>query len=146
MPSPIDHPPTDAAGSTDTEPWGWTRQHTLGIALILTATLVFLAINYARNPWRLDDPLVIVNGQPVALDQQLDPNSAPWPSLARLPHVGETLARRLVAYRQENAAADGIVFHNLDDLEKIGGFGPKTREGLREYLKFPAKPRNPLTP
>ncbi len=123
----------------DREPWGWTRTHRIGIAILLTAMLIFLAVNLYRHPYRLDDSVVVIDGQRVTLEQQIDPNSADWPSLARLPHIGESLAKLLVTYRQQHIAAapDGIVFHTLDDLEKIGGFGQKTREGLRPYLIFP---------
>jgi hypothetical protein len=131
-------PPTP---SPQPEPWGWTRTHQIGIATLLAILLMFLVVIYHRNPARLDDPVVVVDGQRVDLEQQLDPNVADWPSLARLPHIGESLARRLVDYRQANAAisADGKAFHSLDDLEKVGGFGPKTRQGLQPYLKFPTE-------
>ena len=133
MPTPSD------SSSPDPEPWGWTRAHRVSLAILLTLALGILTFDYLRHPYRLDDPAVVIDGQPASLEQQLDPNTADWPSLARLPHVGETLARRLVAFRDQNKDASTPAFQSLDDLDKVGGFGPKTRESLRPYLKFPAR-------
>jgi hypothetical protein len=133
---------TPSPDAPEPEPWGWTRTHQIGIAMLLAMTLLFFGVIYHRNPARLDDSVVVVDGRRVELEQQIDPNTADWPSLARLPHIGESLARRLVEYRQSNAGASpgGVAFHTLEDLDKVGGFGPKTREVLRPYLKFPAQP------
>jgi competence protein ComEA len=60
---------------------------------------------------------------------QVDLNAAPWPELAQLPGIGETLARRIVASR----VADGP-FLDQRDLMRVQGIGPRTLEGLEPYL------------
>jgi competence protein ComEA len=60
---------------------------------------------------------------------QVDVNQAPWPELAQLPGIGETLAKRIVELRE----TDGP-FVDHGDLERVRGIGPKTLEGMKPYL------------
>lgn len=59
----------------------------------------------------------------------VDVNRAPWMELAQLPGVGETLARRMVEYRQEHGP-----FHSLEQLRQVRGMGPKTFEKIAGHL------------
>jgi competence protein ComEA len=61
---------------------------------------------------------------------EVDINAAAWPELAQLPEVGETLARRIVATREQDGP-----FVDHDDLRRVRGIGPKTLEKLRPYLR-----------
>jgi DNA uptake protein ComE-like DNA-binding protein len=78
------------------------------------------------------------------VQQRIDPNIAHWSELARLPRIGEVMAKRIVDYRREQQAvsqtnADATpVFKSLEDLRPIKGIGPKTLAGMEPYLKFPA--------
>jgi DNA uptake protein ComE-like DNA-binding protein len=77
------------------------------------------------------------------LSGQLNPNTATWAELAMLPRIGETLARRIVAYREEQlraqpagSAEPGPVFRCLEDLDAVPGIGPRTLEAIGPYLTF----------
>ena len=81
--------------------------------------------------------------------QRIDPNEADWTELTRLPGIGETLAKRIVAYRQEHRThhPDGTgqsatepVFRGPDDLQAVRGIGPKTAERIAPLLTFPETP------
>ena len=75
----------------------------------------------------------------VAHDSRINPNTAPWYELTALPRIGETMARRIVSYREEHCHADdpeAPVFHRAEDLANVHGIGPKTVERLRPYVKF----------
>jgi len=77
---------------------------------------------------------------PVAdIQTRIDPNVADWSELVRLPGIGETLAKRIVAYRQQQAGSTGRepVFARLEDLDAVRGIGPKTLAKIAEYLSFP---------
>lgn len=65
-------------------------------------------------------------GAPRTLRGGLDVNRADWPLLAALPGVGESLARRIVAFREEHGA-----FTRLEDLRRVPGMGPRTLEAIR---------------
>ena len=61
--------------------------------------------------------------------QKIDLNRAePW-LLEALPGIGETIAQRIVDYRNENGP-----FKCLEDLLKVSGIGPATFEKIKEYI------------
>ncbi len=60
---------------------------------------------------------------------QVDLNAAPWPELAQLPNIGETLARRIVDSREDEGP-----FLDNEDLMRVYGIGPKTLDSVRPFL------------
>ncbi|MFV1967106.1 MAG: ComEA family DNA-binding protein [Pirellulaceae bacterium] len=60
----------------------------------------------------------------------LDVNSALWPEWILLPGIGETLARRIAASREQEGP-----FQSHDDLLRVKGIGPRTLENMRKYLR-----------
>jgi len=86
------------------------------------------------------------------IEWRIDPNTADWMELTRLPRIGETLAKRIVAYReaQRKAKQDGInrepVFRSPGDLEAVPGIGPKTVQRIAGWLKFPDPPATSPAP
>ena len=56
-------------------------------------------------------------------------NTADIGKLCELPGVGESLASRIVLYREENGK-----FKSIDDLKNVSGIGEKKFESLREYI------------
>lgn len=63
-------------------------------------------------------------------DFKLDLNTATQVELMQLPGVGETLARRIIADREENGP-----FSSADDLKRVKGIGPKLTERIRPYVR-----------
>lgn len=56
-------------------------------------------------------------------------NSADITQLCELPGVGESLASRIVAYREENGK-----YKSIEDLKNVTGIGEKKFESLKEYI------------
>jgi len=56
-------------------------------------------------------------------------NTASAAELARLPRVGDKLAERIVAHRQQHGA-----FRRVEDLMEVKGIGEKMFQGLQAYL------------
>lgn len=81
------------------------------------------------------------------LPGRIDPNTATAAELAALPQVGETVAARIVEFR-EAAAAERLragepaqpVFRGGADLDAVPGIGPVTLEHIAPYLIFPKAP------
>ncbi|NLX21358.1 MAG: helix-hairpin-helix domain-containing protein [Phycisphaerae bacterium] len=77
------------------------------------------------------------------IDQRIDPNTATWQELTRLPRIGEMIAKRIVEYRQERQAhgpgepAPPAVFTCPEDLTAVRGIGPRTVAVIAEHLRFP---------
>jgi competence protein ComEA len=71
----------------------------------------------------------IERAEPIAIDFKIDVNRADWPELALMPNIGEQLAKRIVADRQERGP-----YRDLAELRRVRGIGPKTLESMRPYL------------
>jgi len=98
-------------------------------AVCLAASLVAIA-GWCAWQTRLKTRLIdIERAEPIAIDFQIDVNRADWPELALMPNVGEQLAKRIVADRAERGA-----FHDLAELRRVRGVGPKTLESMKPYL------------
>ena len=46
------------------------------------------------------DSAVLIRGEPVLLPQRIDPNTATQAELARIPHIGDAMAQRIIQYRE----------------------------------------------
>ncbi len=79
--------------------------------------------------------------RPLAPGERIDPNTASEEELDRLPGVGASLARRIVAAREE-----GGPFRSLEDLARVRGIGPSTLERLAPHLELPAGPAPVASP
>jgi competence protein ComEA len=67
--------------------------------------------------------------QLLTLGLPLDLNRASAADLAALPGLGLDLPQRIVDHRQTHGP-----FKQIDDLEKVSGFGPKKVEKIKPYL------------
>ena len=61
--------------------------------------------------------------------QKIDINRAEVWLLKALPEIGETLAERIVDYRQRNGP-----FHNTNELTKVAGIGTTTYEQIKHLI------------
>lgn len=71
-----------------------------------------------------------VSGAEDAEDARLDLNSATAAQLTELPGIGEALAERIVAYRDENGP-----FSSVDELTNVSGIGEKKLDAVRALIK-----------
>lgn len=107
-------------------------------ALLLAAVCLF-AVCFAFSPKRPEESrlatvstegtkgVLVRNGRTL-----IDINAANADLFLSLPGIGETLAGRIVAYRDENGS-----FSSVDELDNVPGIGEKTIEALREYVAAP---------
>lgn len=56
-------------------------------------------------------------------------NTADAELLDTLPHIGPTLAKKIIEYREENGP-----FQSIDDLKKVAGIGEKTFEDIKPFI------------
>ena len=59
----------------------------------------------------------------------LNINTATEQELRSLPGIGEKLAERIIAYREENGA-----FSSIEEIMSVEGIGAKTYEELKSYI------------
>lgn len=103
-------------------------------AAIIAAGLAFLIPSLHRP--RIPPPQeIVVSNAHIILPRffsslpKVDINSAGVDELMRLPGIGETLARRIVAYREEHGP-----FGSVGELENVEGIGEKTIARIRELV------------
>lgn len=114
----------------ETPPWLLKRadQATVGV-LVLAALVSLAAWWYCQGG--TDGRLIEIDRAPPRTARFLvDVNKADWPELAQLPGIGETLAQRIVAARDERGP-----FLDHAELRRVRGIGPKTLEKIRPFLR-----------
>ena len=82
------------------------------------------------------DPIVQRNralriARPLARGETIDLNTASAEEIARLPAIGMSLAKRIVARRSSTGP-----FRSPSDLEKVAGVGPALLDKLRGLVRF----------
>jgi competence ComEA-like helix-hairpin-helix protein len=106
---------------------GWPRSAQLALAALLGLATGLLAWHVcSMQRW---------GSRPTDLDTsprsflRLDLNRADRAQLLQLPGVGDSLARRIEAYRAEHHG-----FHAVDELRHVSGIGPTMLERLRPFV------------
>ena len=73
----------------------------------------------------------------------LDPNQASVRELTVLPRIGETMAYRIVEYRDSVQGAEGSgmrrpAFQSASDMSLVRGIGPVTVQRIAPHVRFPS--------
>jgi DNA uptake protein ComE-like DNA-binding protein len=111
--------------------------------LLLFAVFIYVGFERWHRPLIVGTRPAIEPDRIAQVETRIDPNVATWAELARLPDVGESLAREIVTYRQAQRAKAGAIaapttiFRSLKDLDPIPGIGEKTLEKIAPFVKFP---------
>lgn len=116
--------------------FGLRRTDQLVVAALLAGVLVFAGLRWASLSGWGTRPIEIDRPPDREYAYQLDPNTANWVEWMQLPEIGETLARRIVADREQHGP-----FRTIDDLDRVHGIGPKTVAKVRPWLREPAVAR-----
>lgn len=114
--------------------------------VIIAVTLVFVAfaVGFFLGRSTSPSPISVSNlptdatTEPPTTDPQpteeevsfpIDVNTATVEDLTALPGIGQTLAQRIVAYRNEKGS-----FKSLSELLNVDGIGEKTLENILQYI------------
>ncbi len=106
------------------------------LLIVLAGSLFYCAI---ENRYKVNSGLEINDKEVNALADKVNPNTASWASLARLPGIGPGKAKAIIKYRnvwKKNEPTDKIAFGASNDLCRIKGIGQKTVEQIKDYLVF----------
>jgi competence protein ComEA len=109
--------------------WGLSARDCL-LLLVLAAACLGLSIWHwgQMSGWGME-PVEVDRAAERVYDYRIDLNQATWVELLQLPGIGESLARRILDYREQHGP-----FESVDELDHIKGIGPKTIEKLRPWL------------
>lgn len=100
------------------------------VGLLVAMLLVLLGIHWLRLSRWGSAPVELSSLQPREYYYSLDINTASWVEWSQLDGIGEKLARRIVADRDERG-----LFRNPDDVNRVRGIGPKLMERIRPFLR-----------
>jgi competence protein ComEA len=98
-------------------------------AVVLFVMLALLAAYWVRVTRWGTVPIEIDRLPQRQVEYRIDVNSATWVEWGQLEGIGDSLARRIVADREQNGP-----FHSIDELRRVKGIGPKTLERMRPWL------------
>jgi competence protein ComEA len=111
-------------------PWLLRRADQAAVAVLVLLGLAATVGWWVRNGGLRGRLVEIERAEPQVATFEVDINSADWPELAKLPAIGETLARRIVESRQKEGP-----FRDHNQLRRVKGIGPRTLETIRPYLR-----------
>lgn len=119
-----------------TLPWCWPEGARVLLAVLaISAAVGLMAGSGRRERLQPAQPDIGVSGL------KIDPNTADAEALSTLPHIGPTLARRIVE------AQAGGPFRSPEDLRaRVRGIGPATLARIVPYLQFGAGARPGIEP
>jgi len=95
------------------------------VALVVVAAVAYRAVSYLRLG---QEPLEVVPASPPTY--RVNVNTADWVTLALVPGLGESLAKRIVALREDRGGG----FDTLEDLVAVRGIAEKKLGNLRPFL------------
>jgi len=111
-------------------PLGLRASDRLFILFLSAAIFVLSVIHLLRLSWRGTPAFEIERLPSHAVVFQIDINQASWVEWMQLPEIGEAMARKIVADREERGR-----FQSVEDVRRVRGIGPVTMEKIRPYLK-----------
>lgn len=116
--------------------WMLVRRGLLTAALITMACVPSFWWNRTNKLWRHSQ--ILQDPENAVLLDTINPNSAPWYSLAMLPAIGPARAHAIVAYRRNIITNNqqGQTFGSPQDLDNVPSIGPSTIEACQPYLSF----------
>jgi competence protein ComEA len=131
--------PVPAAPAPPQQPFkaAWPPSAQLALAFLIGVVTTLLLVNgwgYLRWGTR---PAELERG--IGLSYRIDLNGADHVELLQLPGVGENLARKIEAYREEHGG-----FREVNELIQVHGVGPATLERLRPWVVIKTRAGNDL--
>lgn len=99
------------------------------VAALVCLALVAMAVYWITAGGHRGDLVDVDHADPLSATFGVDINTAPWPELAQLPGVGETLARRMVESRERDGP-----FREHADIERVHGMGPILLKRIQPFL------------
>lgn len=109
----------------------WLRRSDQVVVWFLSVTLLLLlGVHWVKlSRWGIS-PVELSSQQPREYYYSLDINTASWVEWAQLDGIGEKLARRIVADRDEHG-----LFRDPADVSRVKGIGPALMEKIRPFLR-----------
>jgi len=73
--------------------------------------------------------LILLSGFSLSAQKKININTAGVKELAKLPRIGEKIAKRIISFRKNNGK-----FKKIEEIMKVKGIGEKTFEKLKPEI------------
>lgn len=127
--TPTSPTPTDAQ-IVESAPLWLRRTDQLVVGTLLVALVVLLTIHWLRLSRWGTVSIELTSQQPREYFYSLDINKASWVEWAQLDGIGEKLAKRIVADREERGP-----FRDASDIGRVRGIHAKQLESMKPFLR-----------
>ena len=114
----------------------------------IVITIIFITLTVISPLWGSNDSAIVTisEGNPTSSEESdllasptqtseaspqssVNINTATIQELCSLPAIGETLAKRIIAYRDEHG-----LFNSIDEIMSVEGIGAKTYEDIKNNI------------
>ena len=105
----------------------------IALSLLFVITLLGIFVYRQSNPSSIslhsNDAQIVADKDLPIVDGKININTASAEDFMLLPGIGQTLAKRIIDYREKYGP-----FSQLDDLKKVSGIGETRFNALLEYI------------
>ena len=116
--------------ANDSAPLWLRRTDQIVVGTLLVALLVLLTIHWLRLSRWGSVSIEVTSHEPREYFYSLDINTASWVEWAQLDGIGEKLAKRIVADRDERGP-----FRDASDIGRVRGIHLKQLESMKPFLR-----------
>jgi competence protein ComEA len=120
---------TTGDGTVETT-FGWTRSDQGILCVLAVIVLGMMGWQWARLSGWGAQPIEVERHESRRLEYRIEINTATSVEWVQFEGIGQTLADRIIADREQNGP-----FESIDDLQRVKGIGPKTIARIRRHLK-----------
>jgi competence protein ComEA len=106
------------------------RSDQIFVATLLTMLLSLLTAHWLKRSRWGTVPIEITSQKPREYHYSLDINKASWVEWAQLDGIGEKLAKRIVADREEHGP-----FRDANDIRRVKGIHARQLETMKPFLR-----------
>lgn len=128
---PVNSPSESCEDVSPVEVWGLSSGDRRFLFASCSVIVVLVIANLIRLSWYDRNALVLVRPEDKFQLYQIDINRATWVEWMQVPEIGQVLAMKVVADRDERGP-----FRSVDDVERVNGIGRKTLDKIRPHLIF----------
>jgi hypothetical protein len=120
----------------------WRRPNLAAVLAFLIAGGAVLAWQMAGQSVQAGEDIPVDSSRVAQGQDRIDPNTASYASLRRLPGLGPAKAQNIIAWRESHKDQP---FRQAGDLSRIRGFGTVLPRRVAPYLDLPMKTSVPET-